>query len=330
MKAEALLQTLVLGSVTCALTIAVFIVVDHSAMAANEDRMPRELNWAPINVDKSEFLNQTKAECINPEAELEGLQGIKLGRLAFQSPRLLGGQASRMGLNCASCHPAGRSNRDFFIEQISSAPGDADVSHGFLSSKGGNGDFNPVAIPDLANRAGMKIKDRRSDEFRTRLTQLIEIEFDGRPPPDAVFESVRYYLENTSTIFCANPEALKTIDLDLDWQELLDGVAIAEQAVKANDQDTLKFSIDASRANLERIYRRYGAEPVEALDALLIELSRSLEKVTSFDKPKAQADHLELWLVDSQKLYAQLERNQHLSWYNPNMVRQKLDQISVD
>jgi len=69
---------------------------------------------------------------------------------------------------------------------------------------------------------------------------------------------------------------------------------------------------------------------VEALDALLIELSRSLEKVTSFDKPKAQADHLELWLVDSQKLYAQLERNQHLSWYNPNMVRQKLDQISVD
>ena len=322
---KALMHNNVLGPLSIVTLFVLCIVFAHIAFAADEDRLPKELAWAQSDIDKNDFLNRTKTECINPKAELDTLRGIKLGRLAFQSPRLLGGQASRMGLNCASCHPASRSNSDFFIKQISSAPGNADVSHGFLSSKGSNGEFNPVLIPDLANRASMKIKDRRSDEFRSRLTQLIEIEFDGRPPPAAVFEAMRYYLENTDTKYCAKPNASKVIDLDFDWQDLLDGVAVAQEAIAVNDQDTLKFAIDASRARLEVIYRRYGAEPVAALDALLIEFSRSLEKVTQLEKPTAQAEQLAMLIVDSEKLYAMLEANQDLSWYNPIIVHQQLN-----
>lgn len=169
----------------------------------------------------------------------------------------------------------------------------------------------------------MQIKDRNSDEFRAQLTQLIEIEFDGRRPPSTVFEALRYYLENTDTEFCAKPDAYLTIDLDVDWQDIIDGVMIAQEAIIAQDQTTLKFAIDASRSRLEVIYRRYGAEPNFALDTELIKHSRALERVLLQDNAATQIKHLERWLRNSQQLYERLTEKQNTSWYNDAVVRRK-------
>ena len=91
----ALIQTLVLGPLSLTTLLLIVLVADNIAIAKDEDRLPRELAWVQASAEKSQFLNRTKAECLNPKARLNSLQGIKLGRLAFQSPRLLGGQASR-------------------------------------------------------------------------------------------------------------------------------------------------------------------------------------------------------------------------------------------
>ncbi|MGF7473737.1 hypothetical protein WFJ45_23635, partial [Salmonella enterica subsp. enterica serovar Minnesota] len=71
----------------------------------------------------------------------------RIGRAAFNSPLLLGGQAARAGLSCASCHRNGRGNPDFHFPGISGAPGTADVTASLLSSHRGDGQFNPKPIP---------------------------------------------------------------------------------------------------------------------------------------------------------------------------------------
>ena len=305
---------------TASITLAIGGFALSQVAVADDERMPRELAWVKQISDQSQFLNLTQSECINTDTEIDN-RAIKLGRIAFQSPRLLGGQAARMGLSCASCHPAGRRSEDFFIQQISSKPGNADVSHGFLSSKGGNSEFNPVRIPDLADRGAMQISNRNSKEFRDRLTQLIEVEFDGRTPTHTVFESLRYYLANSDTQFCTEPDARYAVDLDFDWQDLIDAIAVALDAIQARDHDTLKFVIGASRSRLEVIYRRYGAEPIATLDAELIKHSRALEKILIQETATDQTKQLERWLSSSQKLYKQLRKHQHTSWYNNAVVR---------
>src|SRR3546814_4193206 len=50
------------------------------------------------------------------------------GRLAFRSPMVLGGTASKAGLSCQACHPNGFANEDFFIPGLSDAHGRIDVS----------------------------------------------------------------------------------------------------------------------------------------------------------------------------------------------------------
>ena len=149
----------------CGIIAAVFYAGLFSDCLAEVDRsIPDELNWISVADDAVAAITQQPLECLKPDA-LESVE-VRLGRLAFESPVLLGGQASRIGLSCASCHPAARSNKHFFIEGISSAPGTADVTHSFLSSQGGNRQFDPVPIPDLADASQMKIPDRQSAAFR--------------------------------------------------------------------------------------------------------------------------------------------------------------------
>src|SRR3546814_4209480 len=81
------------------------------------------------------------------------------GRLAFRSPMVLGGTASKAGLSCQACHPNGFANEDFFIPGLSDAHGRIDVSHAFWNNRGENHRDDPLTIPSLR---GVKTKDRKS------------------------------------------------------------------------------------------------------------------------------------------------------------------------
>lgn len=235
-----------------------------------ENRQPVEFAWFNGQSSPRVTLIRQLPECISPS----DTGSYHLGRLAFNSPRLLGGQAGRMGLSCASCHPSARFNSQFFIEQISDKPGKADISHHFLSSSGGDNQFNPKPIPDLANIAGLKFKIRNGAAFERLLSRLIEVEFDGQKPDTAVFEALKTYLGNNNIDDCENSNNEMMRSLTTDWRLIENGLfALREYPQIA----TTRFITDSMRSVLEIFYRFYSLRPNSSLDERLISLSRSLE-----------------------------------------------------
>ena len=114
------------------------------------------------------------------------------GQIAFHTPTLLGGQAAKAGISCASCHVNGRDNPHFSFPGVSGAPGTADVTHSFFSSHRGDGQFNPVLIPDLAKPG--KISRDREGELEQFMRGLIVEEFDGAEPDHAVLDTLAVYV----------------------------------------------------------------------------------------------------------------------------------------
>jgi len=62
---------------------------------AADFRQPTELAWFNDQASQLEALSQKPVECV----ALSEDPRLRLGRLVFNSPRLLGGQAGRMGLS---------------------------------------------------------------------------------------------------------------------------------------------------------------------------------------------------------------------------------------
>jgi tetratricopeptide (TPR) repeat protein len=60
-------------------------------------------------------LSAEPAECLVEPAGAEARRSVAIGRIAFRAPLLLGGQAARAGMSCATCHRNGRGNPDFLF-----------------------------------------------------------------------------------------------------------------------------------------------------------------------------------------------------------------------
>src|SRR5689334_1673565 len=135
----------------------------------------RALRWVAPQSDAVKALTMAPVACAlePPKENNDERFRLALGRIAFESPALLGGAAARMGLSCSSCHKNGRDNPDFFVEGVSGTPGTADVTSSLFSKVRGNGAFDPKIIPDLAARNGGQIKDRKSKAFRDKVHGLI-------------------------------------------------------------------------------------------------------------------------------------------------------------
>ncbi len=262
-----LAAALVLSAVAaCASTL------EASAPPLTRDSL-RALRWIAPSADKVDALTMRPVACVakdeapskDPGDGLSALSDQRaLGRLAFESPALLGGAAARMGLSCSSCHLNGRGNTDFFVEGVSNAPGTADVTSSLFSKVRGNGAFDPVPIPDLAARDGKQIKDRKSQAFRDKVRGLIVEEFDGQAPPRYVFEAVLVYLDSLDISQCADPSARVQADFIEDYGPALTTAAMVVTA-KAPADVTL-FYIRVARERLERLHERFiaaGKAPAE-------------------------------------------------------------------
>jgi hypothetical protein len=229
-----------------------------------------------------------------------------------------------MGLSCASCHPSGRANPQFYVQQISDQPGRADISHHFLSSQGGDQLFNPKSIPDLANVSSLRIKDRASAEFDALLTQLIEVEFDGSPPTVEVFSALRHYLSQNDSNNCDYPSALLSRSVELDWILINDGLAALEYAIKMNDMSTARFIQTSMRSVLESFYRFYSIRPVDTVDKTLIDISRVLDSPLGSSNSINSAQNLAALSASLSNLKQQLDRYQSISFYNPKRALEYL------
>ena len=299
---------------------------------ALEDRAPSELTWFRTTDAQINSLVSRPRECLKSPVSAD----IRLGRLAFNSPRLLGGQAGRMGLSCGSCHRSGRGNEDFFIEQLSDRIGTADISHHFLSSAGGDQVFNPKPIPDLANRFALKVQNPDSEAFSELLVRLIEIEFDGQAANETVFESIRSYLRANDIKHCAKPYVDESRSLSSDWILIEDGISVLKTVSAHNsalNQSAITtFVASSMRAQLERFYRLYSIEPNSALDRELKSLSSALQRnfmsnegsYTTKGSAKPLAAKLDILLPRFITLKQHLQRLETNSYYNQKLASQAL------
>jgi hypothetical protein len=256
--------------------------------------------------------------CAPPAPRQPDDQSLKLtlGRVAFESPALLGGSAARMGLSCASCHINGRGNADFFVPGVSGAPGTADVTSSLFSKVRGNGAFDPVVIPDLAARDGTQMKDRTSKPFEDKVRGLILEEFDGQAPPPYVFDAVLAYLDSLDIAHCADPVATQKADYLDDYAAVMSASTILLK--KDAPAEVKLFYIRAARERLERLHERFvDGEAGAALEAMSARFASVADDIRNGHPPTD-------FIRDLTSLIGPLFKEADRSLYNPDALKAAL------
>ncbi|WP_169567772.1 hypothetical protein [Sneathiella limimaris] len=149
-------------------------------------------DWMPSGAQVS--TSSVEVEYVSPGHQLLG-QAL-LGKLLFNTPGILGERATRMGLSCNSCHPAGHKNPNFFIPGLSNKPGHIDISHRFWTDQEDNKAFDPVEIPSLQNVSqtapfGTVLEFTTLSDF-TR--HVIVNEFAGPEPKSETIDALVTYM----------------------------------------------------------------------------------------------------------------------------------------
>lgn len=281
----------------------------------------RALRWIAPEADAVKALTTAPVACEPPAAEPANDRSMRLtlGRLAFESPALLGGAAGRMGLSCASCHLNGRDNPSFFVEGVSGAPGTADVTSNLFSKVRGNGAFDPVPIPDLAARNGTQMKDRTSEAFRAKIHGLAVEEFDGQEPPTAVFDALLAYLDSLDVAHCADPSATTDVAYLDDYGAMMSASTVLLDGKAA--PDVKLFYIRVARERLQRLHERYppGREASLKIEALSARFAETAAAIRDGSMPPALTSDV-IALIGP--LFEESER----SLYNPDVLRAGLAQ----
>lgn len=289
-----------------------------AATAAEIAQPLQALHWVAPGTDAVTTFATQPTECLALPADPAAAQAVEVGRAAFRTPLLLGGQAARVSLTCESCHRAGRGNPEFLFPGASGAPGTADVTLSLFSSHRGNGVHDPRPIPDLsAPRDQLKVAP---DQLPAFIRGLIVEEFDGREPPPAVLAGLAAYVRALSPAACPADarEPLRPGTLLADARRAL---TAADRAYAAGDRPTAILLIAAARARLGLIDERYRALPAEvarlrAADARLTALQQAMRE----GRADAPAD-LAAWLRDSRRLDAALAAREAASLFNPARLK---------
>jgi hypothetical protein len=284
----------------------------------------RAARWAAPGVDLVETLTRRPVECLDPLGR--GRYDVEVGRAVFRTPLLLGGQASRAGLACDSCHTNGRANRNFYFPGLSGAPGTADVTSSLMSSHRDDGIDNPRPIPDLGgDKASLKVSQAAGTRDLERfINGLITEEFDGAQPPPAVVTGLAAYVRALGPAACPSPptEAVRVGQPIADARR---AVRTAIAALARHDGPTAVLLIESARSQLARIDERYGAFPADrsALRIASLDLAAALSVERGSRQSQARLS-LIAWLARADAWAADLERDEPGSMYNPDILRQAL------
>lgn len=278
----------------------------HAARWLPADRQARALSYRP-------------RECLQPLRDPQQAQRIAIGRAAFRTPLLLGGQAARAGLACDSCHRNGRGNPDFHFPGLSGAPGTADVTSSLMSSHRGDRIVNPVAIPDLAGPAErLKISRKRGDPaLRAFVRGLIVEEFDGPEPSALTLEAVVEYVRALSPQTCAGGDRRIVLSDYLD--DARAGVRAAQYALDAGDPAAARLMLGSARTALGLIDERYAApalardrQSIREADLALAAIQQAIDSGDADVRLRIAA-----WLARLPRWSAPLRRDESASLFDP-------------
>ena len=228
----------------------------------------RALDWLAPAADPVTHLTTQPAACVPGDMS----DAARRGELLFNSPLLLGGQAAKAGLSCASCHRNGRGNPNFVFQGISAAPGTADVTNALFGHQRADREFNPVPIPDLAGPEGQIQVDRDDPGALEAFlrAQIIE-EFSGQPPSLDVIDDVAAYIRAINAQACPADAVVAQ-----SWHDEVARVDTAVRAMTQIDEADQRPYRQAARAALGRLHARFPAPAHLDLRTELESLSAAL------------------------------------------------------
>jgi len=276
------------------------------------------MSWIPRDADPARVFATQPTECLKLPADPAAARSVEIGRAAFRTPVLLGGQAARAGLTCESCHRAGRGNPDFLFPGASGAPGTADVTLSLFSSHRGNGVHDPRPIPDLSGpREALKVASPDLPRF---IRGLVVEEFDGHEPPAAVLSGLADYVRALGPAACP-VQAREPVTPQGLLADTRRAMVAANQSLAAGDRPTAVLMIAAARARLFLIDERYAGMPAEisrlrAADAALADLQAGVRE----GRPDGVA-RIARWRLTSRRLEAGLAARQATSLFAPDRLR---------
>jgi hypothetical protein len=283
----------------------------------------RSARWIAPGADKAKLLSEKPSECLAGAQTPDLAYQVEVGRAAFNTPLLLGGQASRAGLQCESCHRGGRANPQFFFPHVSGKPGTADVTTSVFSSHRGDRIDNPKPIPDLSGpRELLKVsRDPKKSDLRNFIHGLVTEEFDGAEPPPTVMDGLAAYVRSLRPDACpSNPTA--PIRMESVMADATRAMHAAEAAAVRKDGATAILMVASARTQLGLIYERYQAPALAGERALLRDADLDLASIQN-DLRKGDATaamRLALWPGQAATLTAKLQANEDKSLFDPRQL----------
>jgi len=286
-----------------------------------------DLKWVHTDADAVAALTMIPAECLVMSRNAERARLVRLGRVAFRSPVLLGGLAARVGMSCDSCHRNGHDNPVFHFTGVSGDPGTADVTGSVFSTNRDDGRLNPVVIPTLVDVASAPPFGtmRPVPDLRTFLHAAVVDEFQGEPPPQSVVEGMLAYIEGLQSAGCPKRRS-EVVSFEADARELLGIIDVVIETLEHDDRHGGLFALTSLRAALERVYRRFP-ERVSAREEL-IGLSRALSRLRELLEEQGVPETIAVLTAERLQLEAVLRKlgtQVHTSFYDPGVLRSALD-----
>jgi hypothetical protein len=265
----------------------------------------RSSAWIADGHDPVTVLTLQPAACLSDGASATPL--VQQGEALFNSPLLLGGQAAKAGLSCASCHRNGRGNPAFFFTGLSAAAGHADVTDAFLGPQRADGISNPVAIPDLADvKAGHVARDTAAlSEF---LTSQLTQEFDAAPPTPETLAALSAYVGAIKSENCSAESIPMSAADELQRAER----ALLHSAGYSNRAPDAEAALrQAARAALGRVHERFPAPSQNKLRRRLAEIARRI----------GAAEPATVLAADIRQIAPEVSREMPYSLYDPQTLR---------
>ena len=271
----------------------------------------REARWlAPSGL--ADALSTEPGECLARPADPAARRSVALGRIAFRAPLLLGGQAARAGMSCATCHRNGRGNPDFLFPGLSGAAGTADVTSSLMSSHRGDHLANPVPIPDLGGPPARLKVSRSGDALERFIHGLVTEEFDGPEPAPDVLAGLAAYVRALAPAAC---RPARRIALGSRLDEVEEAVALARDS----RGETRRLMLAAARSTLGAADERFRLPGLEADRALLRAADADLARL------RAGEGDFTRWDLAWPARRSRLLRDERRSLFDPARLRRALE-----
>lgn len=302
----------------CLLLLVIYFCFPRFSVGA-EAGFP-QLQWLHSSADRLQHLSFSPVECLGQPANAEQLFLIEVGRQAFRSPALLGGQAARAGLSCQGCHINGHGHSTFYIEGLSGDMGTVDVTTAVFSEIRGDGVHNPVTIPSLVDifqkaSFGTVAPNASLSDF---VEALIVEEFAGEAPSAIQLKALVAYLQALRSSCSTTAAGLNNLD-----QQLLNisrSVNVLEQAYENGEPSLANFLLLTTQHELSTLYQRFTLEETAEAGQNIINMSRRLGELKDNSEGSVFLDTLASWAADWQAFTLELRAQESKSLYQPEVL----------